>query len=71
VTVELDNEPRVVEVPADFAAALAAEPGLRERFDALSFSHQREHVEAITSAKAEATRTRRIAKSLDKLRART
>ncbi|MFC7481934.1 YdeI/OmpD-associated family protein [Luedemannella flava] len=69
VTVELDTAPRTVEVPDDFAAALA-EAGLRERFDQLSYTHQREHVDVITSAKAEATRTRRIAKALDILRTR-
>lgn len=68
VSVALDTAPRVVEVPADFAAAMAASPGLRERFDQLSFTHQREHVEAIESAKTQATRDRRIARSLDLLR---
>jgi hypothetical protein len=61
VDVELDTAPRQVEVPADLAAALDAEPAARTRFDALSFSHQQRHVLAVEGAKAEATRQRRIA----------
>ena len=60
VDVEVDDAPRVVEVPEDLASALAAE-GLTDRFDTLAFSHRKEHVRAVESAKAEATRTRRVA----------
>ena len=67
VDVELDTAPRVVEVPADLAAALAAEPAARRRFDALSYSHQRQHVLAVEGAKAEATRQRRIATAVARL----
>lgn len=68
VTVERDSGERVVEVPEDFAAALAG-AGLREAFDGLSYSHRREHVNAITDAKKPETRARRIAKALEMLRA--
>ena len=61
VDVELDTAPREVEVPADLAAALDGEPGLRSRFDALSPSRRKEHVRSVESAKAEATRARRVA----------
>jgi hypothetical protein len=67
VDVELDAAPRTVDVPADLAAALATEPGLRERFDALAYSHRKEHVRAIEEAKAAATRERRIAACVTKL----
>jgi hypothetical protein len=66
VTVERDTAERTVEVPADFAAALD-EAGLREAFDGLSFSHRREHVNAINEAKKPETRARRIAKALEML----
>jgi uncharacterized protein YdeI (YjbR/CyaY-like superfamily) len=68
VTVELepDFEPRTVAVPADLAAALGEES--RARFEALSFTHRREHVEAIEGAKRPETRARRIAKVVDALR---
>jgi hypothetical protein len=61
VDVELDTQPREVEVPADLAAALAAEPVAAARFQALSYSHQLRHVLAVEGAKAEATRQRRVA----------
>jgi hypothetical protein len=61
VDVELDTAPREVEVPADLAAALAAEPAAKARFEALAYSHQLRHVLAVEGAKAEATRARRVA----------
>ena len=61
VDVELDTAPRTVDVPADLAAALDADPELRRRFDALSYSHQRRHVLAVDGAKTDATRERRVA----------
>jgi hypothetical protein len=67
VDVELDTEPRVVEVPADLAAALAAVPAAQAAFGALSYSHQRAHVLAVEGAKAAATREKRIAKVVEAL----
>ncbi|SDX47154.1 Bacteriocin-protection, YdeI or OmpD-Associated [Modestobacter sp. DSM 44400] len=61
VDVQLDTEPRTVEVPADLAAALDAEPAARARFDALAYSHQLRHVLGVDGAKAETTRARRVA----------
>jgi len=66
VTVERDTAERTVEVPADLAAALE-EAGLRKVFDALSYSHRREHVNAINDAKKPETRARRITKALETL----
>jgi hypothetical protein len=68
VTVERDAGERVVEVPEDLAAALA-EARLREAFDRLSYSHRREHVNAINDAKKPETRQRRISKALEMLKA--
>ena len=68
VTVERDSAERTVEVPADLASALE-EAGLREAFDGLSYSHRREHVNAINDAKKPETRARRITKALEILRA--
>lgn len=67
VEIALDTAPRTVEVPSDLAAVLAAE-GLRERFDALAFSHRKEHVRAVVDAKTETTRQRRIGRVLDAIR---
>ncbi|MCA9906425.1 MAG: DUF1905 domain-containing protein [Anaerolineae bacterium] len=62
VTLELDTEPRTVEVPGDLATALAAKSGARAAFDALAYSARKEHVRQVESAKAQETRERRIAK---------
>jgi hypothetical protein len=67
VTVERDTAERTIEVPADLAEALEA-AGMREAFDALSFSHRREHVQAIEEAKKPETRARRIAKAVEMLK---
>jgi hypothetical protein len=64
VVVELDLEPRHVEIPAEFAEALAR-AGLRDAFEAMSYSHRQEHVEAILEAKREDTRQRRIENALN------
>jgi hypothetical protein len=68
VSIEIDDEPRVVDVPDDFAQALRARR-LRAGFDKLSYSHQREYVQWITSAKRADTRERRIAKATEMLAA--
>lgn len=68
VDVELDTAPRTVEVPADFRAALDADPATRTRWDALAYSHRLRHVLAINEAKAPETRQRRIAKAIEMLR---
>lgn len=65
----LDDAPRTVEVPEDLAAALAAEPEVKAFWESVSFSNQRWHAEQLTSAKTAETRARRLAKSLDLLRA--
>jgi hypothetical protein len=67
VTVERDAGERTVAVPDDLAAALT-DAGLREAFDALSYSHRREHVNAINDAKKPETRARRITKTIDMLK---
>lgn len=69
VDIELDTAPREVSVPSDFATALASEPAARETFDRLSYSNKSWHVLSIVGAKTEETRQRRIAKSIEALRA--
>jgi hypothetical protein len=65
VRLDVDDAPRVVEVPDD----LAADPAARAAWDALSYSKQRAHAEPITAAKTPDTRARRAAKVLAALRA--
>lgn len=61
VTLELDLEPRTVDVPDDLATALAAQAGARATFDALAFSKRKEFVRQVNDAKTQETRDRRIA----------
>jgi Bacteriocin-protection, YdeI or OmpD-Associated/Domain of unknown function (DUF1905) len=68
VDIALDTEPREVTVPADFAKALDADAAAKQRFEALSYTHRREHVRAIEDAKTDETRQRRIAKAIALLR---
>ena len=68
IELTLDTEPREVELPADFAAALAAEPNAQRTFDALSPSNKGYHTALIGGAKSDETRRRRIEKSISALR---
>jgi hypothetical protein len=68
VDIELDTTPREVTVPADFGAALAAEPEARRTFDKLSNSNKGWHTSQVEGAKTDETRQRRIAKSVAALR---
>lgn len=67
VTLDLDTEPRTVDVPDDLAAALAVLPGAREAFDRLAFTYRKEHVRSVIEAKQAATRERRIAAIVSKM----
>ncbi len=68
VTVEVDTEPRSVELPAELAAALGEDADSKIAFEALSYSHQRQLVLSIEGAKSPETRQRRIEKALATLR---
>jgi uncharacterized protein YdeI (YjbR/CyaY-like superfamily) len=68
VRLDLDTEERVIEPPADFVKALKAMPPAWEQWRGLSYSHQREHVEAIEGAKASETRGRRIERAAQAIR---
>jgi hypothetical protein len=63
VTVALDTSERKVKAPPDLLRALRA-ARLTDRWNALSYTHQKEHVEAIEGAKAAETRARRIANAV-------
>jgi hypothetical protein len=69
VELELDTQPRIVEVPGDLAAAMAAEPAAQEFYATLSYSAQRRYVEPLDDAKTPETRARRIAKVVTDLTA--
>lgn len=63
VSLEVDTAPRTVDVPADLARALSAAK-LKKAFDGFSYSHRREFVEWVTSARRAETRAARIPKVL-------
>lgn len=69
VELELDTAPRTVEVPDDFQAALDEDEAAKTFFESLAYSHRLRHVLAINDAKTPETRTRRIEKALEMLRA--
>lgn len=64
VTLTVADTAREVDVPADFAAALAADERARAFFGKLSNSMQRYHVNNINAAKSADTRRRRIDKAI-------
>lgn len=68
VTVELDTEPRVLEVPKDFLKELKKDKEAKAFFEKLSYTHRREYVLWIEEAKKEETRTRRILKAIEMLK---
>jgi len=64
VTLTVADTAREVNVPADFAAALAADERAKAFFGTLSNSMQRYHVDTINAAKSADTRQRRIDKAI-------
>jgi hypothetical protein len=68
VRLDVDDAPRVVDVPESLAAALADDTAAAAVWQALSYSKQRAHAESITSAKTDATRKTRVEKVLAALR---
>src|ERR1041384_5837932 len=68
VSLELDNEPRAVTVPADFAAALGEEKAAKEAFGKLAYSHQLRWVLSVEDAKTPETRRSRRGKGTEALK---
>jgi hypothetical protein len=68
VTLELDLEPRNVEIPKDLKEALI-EANALDAFEKSAPSMQKEYVRQVEEAKAQETRQRRITKIVEKLSA--
>jgi Bacteriocin-protection, YdeI or OmpD-Associated/Domain of unknown function (DUF1905) len=68
VALELDREPRTVEVPPQLAAALEKDSEARAAFDGLSYTHRNEYARWIAEAKRDETRDRRVEKAVAMLR---
>ena len=65
VVMEVDTEPRIVDVPEDLQQALENNPPVKERFDQLSYTHRKEYVQWIEEAKKPETRVNRIQKTIE------
>ncbi len=62
VTLRLDTAERTVDVPPALVKALAKDKAAKAAFEALSYTFRKEHARAITEAKSDETRARRLAK---------
>ena len=69
VRMERDTEKRTVEIPKDLADALK-KANLQDVFSKMSYTHQKEYVNAINEAKREETRIRRIGKTIEEIAAK-
>lgn len=65
VVMQKDLGTRTVTVPDDFSMALTANEIAHAKWKKLSYTHQREYVQAIVEAKREETRKRRIARTVE------
>ena len=70
IRIEADTEPRVVEPPADLAKALKRDAAAKAAWKKLSFTHKKEHAEALLDAKKPETRASRLEKTLAMLKAK-
>ena len=68
VIIELDTQPREVEVPAEFQKVLNKNSVAKKNFESLSYSKKRGLTDPIKGAKSDETRQRRIEKAIDLLK---
>lgn len=64
VTLEKDDDARVVEIPEDLASAMNRNESTISTFKSLPFTAQKEYVTWVTSARREATRAERVIKAV-------
>jgi uncharacterized protein YdeI (YjbR/CyaY-like superfamily) len=67
VTIELDDQPRTVEVPAGLQKALQKNTTAKKNYEALSPGKKKNMVLLINEAKTEETRIKRIQKAIASL----
>ncbi len=67
VGLELDTEPRILEIPADLAAALQQNEVAKAKFAALSYSQKRLHTLSVEGTKNPETRAKRVLKAIEAL----
>jgi bifunctional DNA-binding transcriptional regulator/antitoxin component of YhaV-PrlF toxin-antitoxin module len=67
VTLEKDEEERVVDVPVELQKLLTKNSSARKFFDSLSFTNRKEYALWISSAKKEETKAKRLKEILPRL----
>jgi hypothetical protein len=60
IILELDTQPRVIEIPQDLLMELQKDKEAKTLFDKLSYTHEKEYVMWIIEAKKKETRQNRI-----------
>jgi hypothetical protein len=68
VSVELDTEERVIEIPKDLMKELKRDKDAKAFFDKLSYTHRKEYVNWINEAKKPETRQNRVVKTIKMLK---
>jgi hypothetical protein len=68
VSLEIDTEERVVEIPPEMEKLLAKNPKEKKYFDSLAYTHRKEYVQWVTSAKKEETKISRLEKMIEMLK---
>jgi len=68
INIELDTEPRTVELPDDFSQILDINKSAKINFEKLSQSKKKAIILSITDAKTEETRQKRIEKAIETLK---
>jgi hypothetical protein len=67
VELELDTEPRTVEVPPDLAAALARDRKAAAAWEELSYTNRKEIARSLEESKKPETRERRLVAAMERL----
>ena len=68
VEIELDTAPRTVEPPPDLAKVIARDKNAAAVWEKLSYTNRKEMARGLEEAKTRATRERRLAAALERLR---
>jgi len=68
VILELDTEPRDVDVPPALAAALNGDEEARAAFEKMAFTHRKEYARWVAEAKREETRDRRAQQAMEMIK---
>jgi hypothetical protein len=70
VVLQRDDQPRFVDLPAEFKELLSANPDMAAFFGTLSYTNRKEYARWIAEAKKEETRQRRLNKAAEMLRSK-